>query len=64
VGDYFFADLCGGWIRRFDAATGDVSGFATRLGSPVALEVSKGGSLYCLSRGGAGSVAKIRHTGT
>src|SRR5919112_1217214 len=22
VGDYFFADLCGGWVRRLDAATG------------------------------------------
>jgi len=52
VGDYFFADLCSGWIRRLDAATGDVSGFATELSSSVALKVSKGGSLYYLSRGG------------
>jgi glucose/arabinose dehydrogenase len=64
MGDYFFADLCSGWIRRLDAATGDVSGFATGLGSPVALEVSKGGSLYYLSRGGGGLVGKIRYTGT
>jgi glucose/arabinose dehydrogenase len=65
VGDYFFADLCSGWIRRLDSATGDVSGFATGLSSPVALEVSKGGSLYYLSRGGGtGSVGKIRYTGT
>ena len=64
VGDYFFADLCSGWIRRLDAATGDVSGFATGLGSPVALKVSKGGSLYYLSRGGGGLVGKIRYTGT
>jgi glucose/arabinose dehydrogenase len=63
-GDYFFADLCSGWIRRLDAATGEVSGFATGLGSPVALEVSKGGGLYYLSRSGAGSVGKIRYTGT
>jgi glucose/arabinose dehydrogenase len=65
VGDYFFADFCSGWIRRLDAATGDVSGFATGLSSPVALKVSKGGSLYYLSRGaGGGSVGKIRYTGT
>ncbi|MBA2527424.1 MAG: PQQ-dependent sugar dehydrogenase [Pyrinomonadaceae bacterium] len=65
VGDYFFADFCSGWIRRLDSATGDVSGFATGLSSPVALKVSKGGSLYYLSRGdGAGSVGKIRYTGT
>jgi glucose/arabinose dehydrogenase len=64
-GDYFFADFCSGWIRRLDAVTGDVSGFATGLSSPVALEVSKGGSLYYLSRGaGTGSVVKIRYTGT
>ena len=64
MGDYFFADLCSGWIRRLDSATGDVSGFATGLGSPVALEVSKGGSLYYLSMGGGGLVGKIRYTGT
>ena len=63
VGDYFFADLCSGWIRRLDAATGDVTGFATGLSVPVALEVSKGGGLYYLNRG-AGSVGKIRYTGT
>jgi len=65
VGDYFFADLCGGWIRRLDGATGAVSGFATAIASPVDLEVGKGGSLYYLSRGDrAGSVGKIRYTGT
>ena len=64
VGDYFFADLCSGWIRRLDSATGEVSGFASGLGSPVALEVSKGGGLYYLSRSGTGSVEKIRYTGT
>ncbi len=63
VGDYFFADFCSGWIRRLDSATGDVSGFATGLSSPVDLKVSQGGSLYYLSRG-AGSVGKIRYTGT
>jgi glucose/arabinose dehydrogenase len=63
-GDYFFADLCSGWIRRLDSATGEVSGFATGLDSPVALEVSKGGGLYYLSRSGGGLVGKIRYTGT
>jgi glucose/arabinose dehydrogenase len=65
VGDYFFADFCGGWIRRLDGATGDVSGFATGLSMPVDLKVSKGGGLYYLSRGGGkGSVGRIRYTGT
>jgi hypothetical protein len=45
--------------------TENVSGFATGLSSPVALKVSKGGSLYYLSRGkGKGSVGKICYTGT
>jgi glucose/arabinose dehydrogenase len=65
VGDYYFADLCGGWIRKLDSATGAVSGFATGLSRPVDLKVSEDGSLYYLSRGGgAGSVGKIRYTGT
>ena len=65
VGDYFFADLCGGWIRRLDGATGDVSGFATGISRPVDLKVSKNGILYYLSRGDSeGSVGKIRYTGT
>jgi glucose/arabinose dehydrogenase len=64
VGDYFFADLCGGWIRKFDTATGGVSGFATGISRPVDLKVSKGGILYYLSRGdGLGSVGRIRYTG-
>jgi glucose/arabinose dehydrogenase len=63
VGDYFFADFCGGWIRRLDSATGDVSGFATGVSNPVDLKVGKGGSLYYLSRG-AGSVGRVRYTGT
>jgi glucose/arabinose dehydrogenase len=63
AGDYFFADLCGGWIRRLDAAKGAVSGFTTGINQPVDIEVSKGGALYYLSRG-AGSVGTIRYTGT
>jgi glucose/arabinose dehydrogenase len=68
VGDYFFADLCGGWIRRLHSGTGAVSGFATGLSGPVDLKVSKGGILYYLSRGdgssrAGGSVGKIRYTG-
>jgi glucose/arabinose dehydrogenase len=63
VGDYFFADFCNGWIRRYDPATDTASGFATGLGSVVDLEVSKGGALYYLSRGSPGLVGKIRYAG-
>ena len=51
VGKYFFADLCSGWIRAFDPATGTASGFATNISSPVDLKVSADGSLYYLARG-------------
>ena len=58
-GDYFFADFCGGWIRRLDPATGEVSGFATGLERPIDLEVSQAGELYYLSRDSTGVVGKI-----
>ncbi len=66
-GDYFFADLCSGWIRRldYDPSTGlyaGVSGFATGLPNPVDLQVGPDGALYYLARGGAtASVGKIQH---
>ena len=70
VGDYFFADFCGGWIRSrsFDPSTGEVtiSDFAKEIVRPVDLEVSKGGELYYLSRGNSstpGSASKIQHSG-
>jgi glucose/arabinose dehydrogenase len=61
VGDYFFADFCNGWIRRYDPATDKAMGFATGLGSIVDLDVNKDGSLYYLSRGNPGLVGKIGH---
>ena len=64
LGDYFFADLCNGWIRSYDTANDTASGFATGLSSVVDLEVSKGGELYFLSRGNPGSVDKITSSGT
>ena len=59
VGNYFFADFCGGWIRRLDPANGNaVTDFATGIASPVDLQVSADGFLYYLARG-AGSVNRI-----
>jgi glucose/arabinose dehydrogenase len=63
-GDYFFADLCNGWIRSYDTATDTASGFATGLSSVVDLEVSNDGELYFLSRGSPGTVGKITSSGT
>lgn len=62
VGDYFFADFCGGWIRRYDTATDRAFGFATGLDSPVDLKVSRDGALYYLARG-TGSIYMIQHPG-
>ena len=59
VGKYFFADLCSGWIRVFDPATGTASAFASGISQPVDLQVSGDGSLYYLSIG-AGSVFRVR----
>lgn len=61
VNDYFFADFCGGWIRRYDVATDNASGFARGLTSPVDLDV-RDGDLYYLARGD-GSVYRIQHPG-
>jgi glucose/arabinose dehydrogenase len=61
VGKYFFADLCSGWIRVFDPATGTAAGFATGISQPVDLKVGADGSLYYLARG-AGSVFRVQST--
>ena len=53
AGDYFFADLCAGWIGHYDFATGSASlNFATAVGTPVDLALAPEGGLYCLERGG------------
>ena len=51
VGKYFFADLCGGWIRRFDPATGTAVDFRSGYQAPVDLVVGPDGTLYVLTRG-------------
>jgi glucose/arabinose dehydrogenase len=66
VGDYFFTDNSGQWIRVRDSATGKVTtfataGFATELGNGSRdLEVNKNGSLYIV---GDGYLGKISYTG-
>ena len=58
VESYFFADLCGGWIRRLDSQLSS-NGFATGISNPVDLLVGHDGSLYYLARG-AGAVVRVR----
>jgi len=60
VGDYFFSDLCGGWVRRYDPRTDRTSAFASGLGSPVDLEVGGQGALWVLVTGSPGRLVRIR----
>jgi len=62
IGKYFFADLCGGWIRVFDPSNGTASDFASGVSMPVDLKVDTAGSLYYLARGAGGQVFKIQST--
>ena len=63
VGKYFFADLCGGWIRTFDPATGTAASFASGIVQPVDLKVGADGSLYYLSINfGNGFVSRVQFT--
>jgi len=61
TGKYFFADLCSGWIRVFDPATGTASAFATGISQPVDLKVDVDGSLLYLARG-SGAVVRVQFT--
>jgi glucose/arabinose dehydrogenase len=61
VGKYFFADLCGGWIRLFDPAAGTALEFASGISAPVDLKVGTDGSLFYLARG-SGAVFRVQFT--
>lgn len=50
VGNYFFADFCGGWIRRLIFTNGIVTtDFVTGLSRAVDIKVGPDGALYCLT---------------
>ena len=59
-GDYYYADYCGGWIRRIDPVTGTDVAFAGGIGSPVDVRVGPDGALYYLARGD-GLVGRISY---
>jgi glucose/arabinose dehydrogenase len=60
VGDYFFGDYCGNWIRRYDIASGTVQDFASNIASSLAdIKVLPNGSLYYLSRGGGSNTGAL-----
>jgi glucose/arabinose dehydrogenase len=58
VGDFFFGDLCAGWIRRIDLSTRAVADVAVNAGGPVDLAVGVDGALYYVSYN-AGQVRRL-----
>lgn len=62
LGTYFFADFCGGWIKRIDPTLqpGVPIDFATGISSPVDLKVGADGNLYYLARGN-GRVYRVQY---
>ena len=62
-GAYFFADLCGGWIR-YRRSDGTVANFASGISQPVDLQVASDGALYYLARGNGGIVGRISYPST
>jgi glucose/arabinose dehydrogenase len=58
--DYFFADYCGGWIRKLDPASGNsIANFASGITFPVDLKVGDDGGLYYLARGSGGTTGVV-----
>ncbi|MEY2433601.1 MAG: hypothetical protein QOC92_3326 [Acidimicrobiaceae bacterium] len=58
AGRYFFADLCGGWIRAIDPNDRSVVELATGVGGPVDLATGPDGALWYLAHG-SGEVGRI-----
>ena len=60
VNDYFFADICGDWIKTLDATTSGLTTFATGIDEPVDVRVADDGSVYYLLRS-AGAVYRVQY---
>lgn len=69
VGQYFFIDYCGDWIRALDLESRSVTTFARGLAGPndrtaqlVALEVGPDAAIYWINRA-ARAIYRIQYTG-
>src|SRR5262245_5193990 len=65
IGEYFFADYCGGWINKYDPISDTAASFASGLSNPVDLQVGSDGSLYYPARGSGsatGVVYRVQYT--
>jgi glucose/arabinose dehydrogenase len=61
VGDYFFCDYCGNWIKRIDLATKHVDNLVSAISKPTDVKVGNDGNLYYVARS-AGQVRKVSST--
>jgi glucose/arabinose dehydrogenase len=59
---YLFMDLCGGWVRTLDPATGTVADWLTGFSSPVDLRVADDGTVLVLAQGGGGTLQRVNYT--
>ena len=59
IGQYFFGDLCGGWVRSLTTANAPVD-FTTGYSNPVGYSTGPDGALYVLARG-TGQVRRIAY---
>ena len=50
AGDYFFGDMNGQWIKRYDHNNQTVQNFASSAGGPVDMKIGPDGALYYLAR--------------
>jgi len=64
TGDYFFADYCADWIKRYDPSSNAVFDFGSSLAASaiVDLEIGADANLYVLSRGD-GRVYRYNYAG-
>jgi len=63
VGKYFFADLCGGFIRLFDPLNRSAVNFASSVQAPADLQIGPDGALYYLQIGNGGQVWRVTFVG-
>jgi hypothetical protein len=60
-GDYYYADYCGGWIRRIDPSTSSDAGLRSGISFPVDLKVGPDGApLLSVSRRRARGADQLR----
>jgi glucose/arabinose dehydrogenase len=61
VGDYFYADYCSGWVRRYDAVSDTSKRFGKGFNKPVLdIEVDDDGNVFLLQRGKTGKILKVQ----